>query len=93
MKFHRIDRIAWGNSINEVLSVKSLPLISALKSGSEDRLRILESADSDRLHLGPGEEVTLTFKSKPLDEGRERTFIFVSEGFYIPLPMIRFAGN
>jgi hypothetical protein len=32
MKFHRIDRIAWGNSINEVLSVKSLPLISALKS-------------------------------------------------------------
>jgi hypothetical protein len=92
-KYHRIESLQWGNAITDNISASSLPLVSALISGSEDVLNKVRSSDGESLHLGPGEEVSLIFKSSPLDEGLERTLIFVSEGFYVPVPMIHFAEN
>jgi len=92
-KYHRIDSVQWGNSITDNMSVSPLPLVSALTTGSEDVAKKLRSSDGESLHLGPGEEVSLTFKSSHLNEGYERTLIFVSEGYYVPVPMIHFAEN
>jgi hypothetical protein len=92
-KYHRIEGVQWGHIIKDNMSVSSLNLLGALASDSSDVLKKLRSSDGESLHLGPGEEVSLVFKATPLDEGLQRTLIFVSEGFYVPLPMIRFAGN
>jgi hypothetical protein len=88
-----VKGIKWGHTITDNISVASLKLVGALTSDSEDVLKKVQSSDGESVHLGPGEEVSLTFKASPLDEGLQRTLVFVSEGFYVPLPMMRFAEN
>jgi hypothetical protein len=91
-KYHRIDRIAWGKRLKETPVGASLALISAVKSGGEDVRKQLLLADGESVFLGSEEEVNLRFQSRPLEKSFERTFVFVSEGFYIPAPMIRLAA-
>jgi hypothetical protein len=92
-KYHRVDRIAWGRRSEENPVLAPLPLISAIKSEVKDVSRELVKADGEMLYLGPGDEVVLHFNGTSIEEGLERTFVFVSEGFYIPLPLIRLAGT
>ena len=92
-KYHRIEGIQWGNTITDKMSMSSLTLISALTSDSADVLKKVQSSDGESLHLGPGEEVSLIFRYRPLAEGHVRTFIFASEGFYVPVPMISLTAN
>ncbi len=92
-KFHRIVSVLWGNTITEKISLSSLELVSALKSDESVVLGKVQSPDGESMHLGPGQEVSLVFRSMPLEEGLKRTLIFVSEGFYVPVPMLRFAES
>lgn len=92
-KFHRVDKLFWGHVLSELPKVTYLSLVSALKGSEEDVLEILNQKDGKALFLGPQEEATLTFKAKPTEAGLERSFIFISEGFYIPLPLVRFTLN
>jgi hypothetical protein len=90
-KYHRLDRIEWGEFLSNPLDVQSLPLLSAVKSDGSRVLQELKDVDGSSLVLGPEEEVALIFQGRPLPEGVERTFIFASEGFYVPMPLIRMA--
>ncbi len=92
-KFHRIQGIQWGHAITNDMTVSALTLVSALTSDSADVLKKVQSSDGESVHLGPGEEMSLVFKSRPLEEGLVRTLVFVTEGFYVPVPIIHFAGN
>ncbi len=92
-KFHRIQSIQWGHAITDDMSVTALTLVSALTSDSADVLKKVRSSDGESVHLGPGEEMSLVFKSSPLGEGLVRTLVFVTEGFYVPVPIVHFAEN
>ncbi len=92
-KYHRIDQIAWSKCLREVPLVESLSLVSAIKSNEENVRAQLLAADGNSLRLGPKEEVLISFKSIPLEERMERTVFLITEGFYIPVPMIRLTQN
>jgi len=90
-KYHRIDRIEWAKRSQETPLVASLPLMSAIKSDGEDALKQLKRADGESLLLRPDEEVALKFRATDLRKGFDRTVIFISEGFYIPMPLVQLA--
>ncbi len=89
-KYHRIDRLEWGKRSTEIPMVTSLPLVSAQRTG-EDVRKELTRADGESVLLGPEEELDIRFRSTSTYEGYDRSFVFVSEGFYIPLPLMRLA--
>ncbi|MBA4394066.1 MAG: hypothetical protein C0407_10980, partial [Desulfobacca sp.] len=90
-KFHRVDQLSWGKVSSKLPRVSDLSLISAVKGNGETVMESLHHKDGKALYLGPQEEALLIFKGKPLEIGMERSFIFVSEGLYIPLPLFRIA--
>ncbi len=87
-KYHRIDGVGWAEFLPETPTARHLPLVSAVTTKGDDvRLKALE-ADGDSIFLGPDEEVFLKFKPYPASEGMERSFIFVSQGVYVPMPRV-----
>jgi len=92
-KYHRIDSLAWARLISDLPRVTYLDLLSAIKSTGEEVLKALKDKDSRYLFLGPEEAASLVFKGVPIKENMERSFVFVSKGFYIPLPWIRLTSN
>ncbi len=92
-KYHRIDFLGVGRPVTELPQVTYLELLSAIKSNGEGIMKALQERDGRYMSLGPEESVSLVFQGTPRKTDRERTFIFVSEGFYIPLPLIRLTSN
>ena len=92
-KYHRIDRVAWARRLQEAPLSDSLALISAVTSEGEDVRQQSLEADGNSVFLGPEDEVTMKFKAKPLKEGLDRTYFFVSEGVYITMPMLRLTAT
>jgi hypothetical protein len=92
-KYHRLGQVAWGSVLKELPTATYLDLLSAVKGTGEDVKDALGQRDGKALYLGPKEEATLVFKGELSPEGTERSFIFLSEGFYIPLPLVRFVSN
>lgn len=88
-KFHKINKVSWGHYRPGTPKSTRLALVSALKSGNEDVRKEAVAIDGKSVFLAPEEEVRLKYQSIPRPEGFERTFIFVSKGVYIPMPMIR----
>lgn len=88
-KYHRVDAVALAALHGETPAANRLPLLVAQTTEGEDvRLQALH-ADSDAFLLGPGEEVELRFAAPySLSVDRKRTFIFMSKGIYVPMPMI-----
>ena len=87
-KYSRIDTVGWARYMPETPTAVHLPLVSAVTSRGDDVRQKALKADGDSIFLGPDEEVTLKFKSYPTAEGMERSFVFVSQGVYVPMPMI-----
>jgi hypothetical protein len=92
-KYHRLDTLSSALLVSEMPRVTFLDLLSATKSTSETVLEALHKKDGWFLLLGPEEGVSLLFKGVPITEHMERSFVFVSEGFYIPMPLIRLTSN
>jgi hypothetical protein len=92
-KFHRVDKLAWGKVLSELAGVTYLSLVSAIKGTGEDVMETLLQRDGKALFLGPQEEATLIFRGDPIQEGLQRSFIFVSEGFYVPMPTVKFVSK
>ncbi|TRZ48565.1 carboxypeptidase regulatory-like domain-containing protein, partial [bacterium] len=87
-KYHRIDGIFWGRRAEAAPRVHRLPLLSARTSLGEDVTASLSSSDGLSVLLGPEESMELRFDGAPLPTGEERSFIFVSEGVYMPMPYL-----
>jgi len=92
-KYHRIDRVSWGHALKETPESKKLILTSAIKSNGENVSTQTLATDGESVFLAPDEEVYLTYKSTPLAKDSERSFIFISKGIYIPMPMVRLLSN
>jgi hypothetical protein len=92
-KYHRVDEISWGRLMSDSPQVSRLKLLFATKSTGENVSKTLLEKDGQSLTLGPEEAVDLVFEGASIDKDMERSFIFVSDGFYIPLMMIRLANN
>ncbi|MFH0788506.1 MAG: hypothetical protein V2B13_12955 [Pseudomonadota bacterium] len=92
-KYHRIDTLGVGTLVAELPGAPYLELLSATKSTDETVLKALQKRDGRYIALGPEESISLIFRGAPIKSAMERTFIFVSEGFYIPLPLIRLTSN
>ena len=43
--------------------------------------------------MGPGESLELLFVGAPVSAGDERSFVFVSEGTYMPMPYLNVAAG
>ena len=65
-------------------NVKSLSPVSAVHSKIGNVLQPLRYSDNTYVKMFPGDIITLTFPYVPLQD-EERDFIFVGEGFYVPL--------
>ena len=71
--------VAWGSNI------KTLSPTSATHSVIGDVMPLLRFSDNRYVKTYPGDIITLTFPNLPLQAGKIRDFIFVGEGFYVPL--------
>ncbi|MFH0788507.1 MAG: hypothetical protein V2B13_12960 [Pseudomonadota bacterium] len=92
-KYHRLDSLGLARLVAELPQVTHLKLLSATKSTGEAILKALQERDNRYLSLGPEESAGLIFQGTPIKTDMERSFIFVSEGFYIPLPLIRLTSH
>ena len=92
-KYHRIDGIFWGKRAEAAPGVRRLPLLSARTSLGEDVTAALGGSDGLSVLLGPEESIELRFDGAPLSAGEERSFIFVSEGVYMPRPHLNVAAG
>jgi hypothetical protein len=92
-KYHRIDGIFWGKCIEAEPKVRFLTLWSAKTSEGEDVTATLGSGDGQSVLMGPGESLELWFTGAPVSAGEERSFIFVSEGAYMPMPYMNVAAG
>jgi hypothetical protein len=92
-KYHRIDGISWGKRMEDEPRVHFLNLLSAKTSEGEDVTATLESGDGQSALMGPGESLELWFTGAPLSAGDERSFVFVSEGAYMPMPYMNVAAG
>ena len=92
-KYHRIDGIFWGKRAEAAPGVRRLPLLSARTSLGEDVTAALGGSDGLSVLLGPEESIELRFDGAPLSAGEERSFIFVSEGVYMPMPYLNVAAG
>lgn len=66
-------------------NVKVLSPTSATHSVIGNVLPLLRFSDDRYVKTYPGDIITLTFPNLPLQAGKIRDFIFVGEGFYVPL--------
>ena len=90
-KYHRIDKISWGKRIEAEPRVRFLDLLSAKNPQGEDVTATLGSGDGQSVLMGPGESLELLFAGAPVSAGNERSFVFVSEGTYMPMPYLNVA--
>jgi len=88
-KYHRIDAVYWGNYLPETPVSARLELTSATKTGGEDVRHQALHADGDAILLAPEEEIHLKYRSVPEVDGLVRSYVFTSEGVYIPMPKIK----
>ncbi len=81
-KYHEIDFAGLSPGPEPVKAVRNLPLLSA-DLGGEDISSLLNSSDNRYVTMSKGGKFSLSFAEEPQTLAR-RSFLFVSEGYYIP---------
>ncbi len=77
-----IDYTELSNKLELPFTVHSTQLLQAVHSDIGDIKNHLQNWDQDYAELNPGEWIDLEFNAPPLQEGMERSFIFVTRGRY-----------
>ena len=73
------------NALKQNAKLNVLSPISAMHSVIGDVMPLLHFPDDRYVKTYPGDIITLTFPAPSLPQGNVRDFIFVGEGFYVPL--------
>ncbi len=82
-KYHEIDYVALSTGPEPAFEIKQLALVSA-EFNNGDVLNILNYSDNNYLEMTLGDRFSVSFASEPQTLA-ERDFIFISEGYYIPV--------
>lgn len=78
----KLDFSELGNKLDIKYNVYNADLISGMHSIYGDVSKLLNNADNNVTTLNPGEWVDLEFSAPPVNEGMQRSFVFVSRGRY-----------
>lgn len=88
-KYHRVDAVSWGHYLPETPVSAKLELSSAIKTGGADVRQLALYADGEAILLAPEEEIHLKYRAVPEIDGLVRSYVFASEGVYIPMPKVK----
>ncbi len=78
-----IDYVALETGVEPTKTVTNLAVSNASFSGNSVT-NLLNVADNQYVHMSPNNQMNIEFDA-PTQSSQERSFVFVSEGFYIPL--------
>lgn len=83
-KYHIIDYVGMDTSYQAEVSVTTVPLASATHSVNGDVCAALQVSDNNYATMTSLESLELAF-AVPAQSGEARDFVFVSEGYYVPI--------
>ena len=83
-KYHLIDYVGLDTSPQAVTTIYTLSPTSAVRSDGTDVLSQISAPDGSYANMSTAQKITLAF---PIPEmaGEARDFVFVSEGYYVPM--------
>ncbi len=83
LKYTIIDYVGLETGTEPAKTISNLPLSNATFSGN-NVVNTLSTADNQYVHMSPNNQMNIEFNA-PAQSLPQRSFVFVSEGFYIPL--------
>jgi len=84
-KYHQIDYVGLNVNERKTFTQVELSPLSAVHSNGADVSDKLAESDSDYAYMASNQKIFLSFKASKIPRRMVRDFIFVTDGYYVPM--------